>query len=57
MNTFVGIAMLINLVFTPLDMFSVAFECFLIHFTIADSGGNLIFSLTNVVLTKQIPFT
>ena len=57
MNTFVGIAMLINLVFTLLDMFSVAFECFRIHFTIADSGGNLIFSLTNVVLTKQIPFT
>lgn len=57
MNTFVGIATLINLVFTHLDMFSEALECFLIHFTIADTGGNLIFSLTNVVLTKQIPFT
>ena len=30
---------------------------FSIYFTIADRGGNLLFSLTNVVLTKQIPFT
>ena len=30
---------------------------FPIHVTIADRGGNLIFSLTNVVATRQIPLT